>query len=87
MRILQVADTITGLTNPRSYRDPKPKNVVLSILQEEADKGKFAKDVVRTAITYYDEIMEGVKTKSEEMLAMYRKLQENYEVTYKQTKQ
>ena len=87
MRILQVADTITGLTNPRSYRDPKPANVVINILREEGDKGKLAKEVVRTAITYYDEIMAGVKTKTDEMLAMYKKLQENYEVTYKQTKQ
>ena len=50
MRILQVADTITGLTNPRSYRDPKPANVVVSILKEDAEKGKLSKEVVRTAV-------------------------------------
>ena len=87
MRILQVADTITGLTNPRSYRDPKPANVVVSILKEEAEKGKLSKEVVRTAVNYYDDIMAGVKVKTDEMLAMYRKLQDNYEITYKQTKQ
>lgn len=87
MRILQVADTITGLTNPRSYRDPKPANVVVSILKEEAEKGKLSKEVVRIAVNYYDDIMAGVKVKTDEMLAMYRKLQDNYEITYKQTKQ
>lgn len=86
MRILQVADTITGLTAPRSYRNPKPKDVVISILKEEADKGKLSKEVVRTAVTYYDQIMEVVKEKSDEMLAMYHKLQDNYEITYKKIK-
>ena len=61
--------------------------MVINILREEADKGKLAKEVVRTAVTYYDDIMAGVKVKADEMLAMYKKLQENYETTYKQTKQ
>ena len=87
MRILQVADTMTGLTNPRSYRDPKPKEVVINILKEEAEKCKLGKEVVRAATTYYDEIMAGVKQKSDEMLSMYRKLQDSYEATYKQTNQ
>lgn len=85
-RILQVADTITGLTNPRSYRDPKPKDLVINILREEADKGRLSKEVVRIAITYYDPIMEGVRIKSESMLSMYHKLQDNYDITYKQIK-
>ena len=78
---------MTGLTNPRSYRNPKPKDVVISILREEADKGRLGKEVVRAAVTYYDEIMAGVKQKSDEMLSMYRKLQDSYEATYKQTNQ
>jgi len=85
-RILQVADTITGLTSPRSYREPKPKELVLNILREEAEKGRLNKEIVRVAVTYYDSIMEGVKAKSDEMLTMYRKLQSNYENTYKQMK-
>lgn len=85
-KILQVADTVTGLTNPRSYRTPKTKEEVIAILKEEADKGKFNKEVVRTFINYYDVIMDGVKEKSTEMLATYRKLEENYELTYKQVK-
>jgi len=78
-RILQVADTITGLTSPRSYRDPKPDTVVKAILQEEADKGKLSREVVRVVITHYDTIMTSVRAQSDEMLMMYRKLHENYE--------
>lgn len=85
-RILQVADTITGLTAVRSYREPKPKDVVISILNEEASKGKLNREIVRTVTTFYDTIMEGVREKSVETLSMYHKLQDNYAITYKQIK-
>lgn len=86
MKILQVADTITGLTSPRPYRNPKTKETIIAILKEESEKGKLSSEVVRVAINYYDSIMEVVKQKSEDMLSMYNKLQNNYEVTYKKTK-
>lgn len=86
MKILQVADTITGLTSPRPYRNPKTKETIIAILKEEAEKGKLSSEVVRVAVNYYDSIMDVVKQKSEDMLSMYNKLQNNYEVTYKKTK-
>ena len=82
--ILQVADTVTGLTNPRSYREPKTKDQVITILKEEADKGKYNKEIVRTFINFYDKIMDGVRVKNEETLSTYRRLVDNYEITYKQ---
>lgn len=85
-KILQVADTITGLTSPRSYREPKTKEQVIAILKEEADKKRLSKDVVNTAINLYDSIMASVKLRTEETLATYHKLQENYKVTYEKTK-
>ncbi len=81
MRILQVADTVTGLTNPRSYRDPKPKNVVVDILEDEASKGRLSKEVVRMFAKYYDPMMESVHVKNEETLSTYNKLKENYQAT------
>ncbi len=84
--ILQVADMVTALISKRSYREPKTKDEVIAILREDADAGKLSKEIVRTVITYYDKIMEGVNTKKDETLAMYRKLVLNYDITYKQTK-
>lgn len=81
-KVLQVADTVTGLTAQRSYREPKPKEVVISILKEEADKGRLNKEVVHIFNTHYDAIMGSVSEKNKEALAMYRKLVENYEITY-----
>ena len=80
------ADMVTALISKRSYREPKTKDEVIAILREDADAGKLSKEIVRTVITYYDKIMEGVNTKKDETLAMYRKLVLNYDITYKQTK-
>lgn len=84
--ILQVADVVTGLTSPRSYRKPKEKEQVIEILSEEMAKGKLNSEIVRTFITFYDKIMDGVKRKNNETLAMYNKLEENFELTSKQIK-
>lgn len=85
-KILQVADVATALTNKRSYRPDKTREEVIEILREESDNGKLNKEVVRTLITYYDNIMEGVRFKSQEMIAAYNKMQESFENTYKNTK-
>ncbi|MBO7599542.1 MAG: HD domain-containing protein [Lachnospiraceae bacterium] len=83
-QILQVADTVTGLTNPRSYREPKSKEEVIDILTTDAEMCKYSKEVVKIFVKFYDKIMDGVKLKSEEKLSTYRRMVENYEVTYRQ---
>lgn len=82
-KILQVADTITGLTSKRSYRAQKSKEQVIGILKEEADKGRLNKEIVKTFISFYDQIMGEVEKKSEQMVSTYIKLNENYEITSK----
>ncbi|MCR5279240.1 MAG: HD domain-containing protein [Lachnospiraceae bacterium] len=85
-KALQVADTITGLTSVRSYRQPKSKQQVIEILKSEASSGKLNAEIVRKFTNSYDEIMDEVKEKNEEMLTMYRKLRDNYKTTYEQNK-
>ncbi len=85
-KILQVADTTTALVNKRSYRPEKTREEIIEILRMESDHGKLNKEVVRTLITYYDNIMEGVRFKSQEMIAEYKKMQESFENTYKNAK-
>ena len=80
-KILQVADTMTALTSKRSYRETKPKDTVIAILKEEGDRGRLSREVIRVVIANYDEIMEKVKTRSDNMLAMYHKLLDSYEKT------
>lgn len=83
-QILHVADTVTGLTAPRSYREPRNKDQVIRILKEESDYGKLNGEVVRTFINFYDKIMENVEKENKEMLSLYNKMKMNYEITYKQ---
>lgn len=83
-KILQVADTVTGLINPRSFREPRTKEEVISILNEEAAKGRLDLNAVRSFISFYDKIMDGVQKKNAETLGMYHKLQDSYELIYKQ---
>lgn len=79
-RILQVADTIVGLTNERSYRKPVHKDKVIIILNEEAAKNKMNNHVVRTFIKSYDEIMEKVQTKTADIMKMYQTLNSQYDM-------
>ena len=76
--ILQVADTVSGLTNERSFRVPKTKEQVISILNEEAERGKFGKQVVKVFTEKYDTIMGTVKEQSNIVLAVYDRLNRNF---------
>lgn len=80
--ILQVADTVVGMTNERPYRKPKTKEEVTEILLEEVNNGHFSDFVVDTFIDNYDNIMEKVKAKSEASLVMHKKLASQYGKVY-----
>ena len=77
-RILQVADSVKGMINKRSYREPLHKEEVISILMEEAAKDRLNQLVVNTMINFYDSIMDGVKVKSAEIMKMYQTLNSQY---------
>ncbi|MCH5249795.1 MAG: HD domain-containing protein [Lachnospiraceae bacterium] len=85
-RILQVADSVTGMINKRSYREPLHKPEVVSILNEEAAKSRLNKQVVDTMINFYDSIMDGVTTKSAEIMKMYQTLNSQYSQVSKRFK-
>ncbi|MCH5256727.1 MAG: HD domain-containing protein [Lachnospiraceae bacterium] len=85
-RILQVADSVTGMINKRSYREPLHKPEVVAILNEEAAKNRLNKQVVDTMINFYDSIMDGVTTKSAEIMKMYQTLNSQYSQVSKRFK-
>ena len=79
-RILQVADVVTALVNPRSYRKPLPKEKVIAILKEEASKRHLKQQVVTTFVKFYDQIMERVRKESVQAMKMYEALNMQYEL-------
>ena len=85
-RILQVADVVTALVNPRSYRKELPKEKVISILTEEVSKHRLKQQVVTTLVNSYDPIMERVKKESTEIVKMYETLNRQYELVSKKFK-
>ena len=85
-RVLQVADAVTGMTNKRSYREPLHKDQIISILNDEASKNRFDKNIVSTFINYYDDIMQSVQTGSAEIMKMYQTLNSQYNLVSKRFK-
>lgn len=85
-KILQVADVVTALVNPRSYRKDMPKEKVIAILNEEASKNRLKKAVVSTLVKSYDHIIERVKKESAEIMKMYDTLNMQYEMVSKKYK-
>ncbi len=85
-KILQVADTVNGLTSKRSYREPLQKEKVIAILEEEAAKNRLNKQVVNTFVRYYDSIMERAKSEAAEIMKMYQTLNSQYDQVSKKFK-
>lgn len=85
-KVLQVADTITGMTGKRPYREPLQKEKIIEILNEEASLNRLDKQVVTMFITYYDDIMQSVATESAEVMKMYQMLNSQYALVSKRYK-
>ena len=85
-RILQVADVVTALVNPRSYRKDMPKEKVITILNDEAAKNRLKRSIVLTFVNAYDRILTRVKAEAAEKLKMYETLNAQYELVSKKFK-
>lgn len=81
-KILQVADTVTGLTNKRHYKEAADIEEVKSILKQEADAGRLSKQVVDILVENYHDIKAKVNQKEDEILHLYKKLETQYKLVY-----
>ncbi len=77
--ILQLADTVTALLGERSYRKELRKEDIISIIKVGAAEGKYNKVIVKALLENYDEIMKKVKNRSDEIMGIYRKLNQQYD--------
>ena len=82
-KILQVADTVTGLTCQRAYHSPKSKESVIQILTDEVEHNRYHRGVVMTFISCYDDIMQVVEKRSKEITANWSTLNKQYELVKK----
>ena len=86
-RIVQVADVVSALLQKRSYKDVMEKDLVLKILNEDADNGKLDADIVKMFSDEYDEIVGNVLDMSKESIQMYENLQEEYKYYLKESEE
>lgn len=78
-RILQVADKVSALSLDWNFRAAKTKQELIDQISLKASKKKLNPQVTNTMITYYDEIMGTAKIRLKEAMAMYRKLNDDFE--------
>lgn len=76
--ILQIADTITGMINQRSYRTIKNKEFIINVLEDEANHGRFNKKIVKIFCSNYDSILIEVRKESKKILNLHSKLNIQY---------
>ena len=78
-KVLQLADTVTALLAKRSYRPALKKEEIISIIKADTEKGKYSKAISKAFLESYDEIMKKVEIRSNEIMGIYRKLNQQYE--------
>lgn len=81
-KILQIADTVTSMINPRSYRAAKNKDFVVNVLEDEANHGRFNRTIVKIFISHYDRIMNQITLEADHILKLHTKLNEQYSQAY-----
>lgn len=78
-RILQVADTVCGMWCERTYHKARSIGEVISLLQEEAGRGRLDAIIVNYFTSSSKEIMERVKRESAGILTKYQRIEKQYE--------
>lgn len=77
-KIIQLADTVTALLGSRAYRPAFEASEIITLIRREATAGKYNKAIVNIFLDCYDEIMQRVKIRSEEIMVTYKKLNQQY---------
>ncbi len=78
-RILQVADKVSALSLDWNFRAAKTKQELIDQISLKAERKKLNPQVTNTMITFYDTIMGTAKNKVDEVMAMYKKLNDDFE--------
>ena len=76
--IVQLADAVTALLDKRSYRAAFTEQEMQDIIRKDSEAGKYDRVIVKTFFDYYEEIMQHMKERVEEILATYRKINRQF---------
>ena len=78
-RILQVADTVCGITGKTAYHAARDKDEACRILLEEAQCGRLDAEIVKLMIENYTDIWNRIKKEAAKTFATYQKIEKQYE--------
>ena len=76
--IVQLADAVTALLDKRSYRAAFTEQEMQDIIRQDSEAGKYDRIIVKTFFDYYEEIMQHMKERVEEILTTYRKINRQF---------
>lgn len=85
--ILQFADTVSAMMGERAYRASMDEKEIFSRLKAEVLSDKFNKYAANAFWDNYDEIMQKVQRRTDEILVTYRKLNKQYDQVSKKFKE
>lgn len=78
-KILAVSDIISALVGRRSYKEPFPKDTVLTILHSMEDAGQLSPKACAAVYEHYDEIMDTAQKNMLPVIDLYNRLSAEYE--------
>ncbi len=81
-QIMTVADVLSALRGKRSYKDEMPKEKILSIITEDAEKNKLSRKVADVLVARYDDIMNYYDGHMVATQSTYMEILEQYESIY-----
>ena len=81
--ILQIAELVINMGEPKSYREAYSKEQIIEELNNGIISGKYEGIVADTLLRNYDEIMDKAMQRAQVALTMYKKLKHNFQQVYK----
>ncbi len=78
-RIVAIADIASALTGRRSYKEPFPKEKIIEIFNQMLDNNEICPNVSKVFFDNYEEILENVHIKSEEIANKYANISVEYD--------
>lgn len=86
-QILQLADSLAALMGSRAYRPAYKSAELQALIRKETSAGKYNKVIVRVFFEHYDEIMDYVRARANEVMSTYKKMNQQYRMVSNKLKE
>ena len=76
--IVAAADIFSALCGSRSYKDPYPKEKIISVFKDLKEKNLLHPEVIDLAMKHFDIILEEINRETQPVIEAYEKINEEY---------